>query len=89
MPYFARIFEFDPTDTRVADVRPAHRAYVDELFESGNIAMSGPWETMDGALIIYDVADEAAARAAIAADPYTDAGVVTELSLRAWKVTTG
>jgi uncharacterized protein YciI len=73
----------------VAAVRPDHRAHLAELLERGRLRMSGPWASGEGAYIVYDAPDEAAARELVAADPYTAAGVVTEVALREWTVTTG
>ena len=86
MPTFIREFSMQPDDERRLAVRPAHREYVRELFERGEIRMSGPLATDTGAVIVYRADDEAAARALIAADPYVAAGVVEEVSLREWTV---
>jgi uncharacterized protein YciI len=43
---------------------------------------AGWWWT--GSLIVYEVPDEAAARAMLAADPYTTGGVTELVSLREW-----
>jgi uncharacterized protein YciI len=66
-------------------VRPKHREYLSDLLEQGKLHESGPFADDKGALIIYEAADEAEARALIAADPYTDAGVVATNDLREWK----
>jgi hypothetical protein len=66
-------------------VRPKHREYLSSLLAQGKLHESGPFADDKGALIIYEVADEAEARAIIAADPYTDAGVVADQQLREWK----
>ena len=76
----------EPEDDRRLAVRPAHREYARELFERGAIRMSGPLAGDRGAIIVYEARDEEAARALIAADPYTREGVVDEVSLREWNV---
>lgn len=88
MPTFARTFRMTPDDPARLEVRPAHRDYVAELHARGDIRMSGPFADQRGALIVYEAADLDAARALVAADPYTDAGVVEELELREWTVLT-
>jgi len=75
-----------PDDERRLAVRPAHRDYVRELFGRGEIRMSGPLADNTGAIMVYEAANEAAARTLIAADPYSSEGVVTETSLREWTV---
>jgi uncharacterized protein YciI len=86
MAKFVSILTFDPAanETRLG-VRPAHRDYLKSLLDSGKLVISGPYVDDSGAVIIYEAADEAEARALIAADPYTGANVVKESSLREWK----
>jgi len=83
---FARTIAFTPGNARLLAVRPAHRAYVAELHARGEIRMSGPFADDDGALLVYEAADRAAAEALIAADPYRTEAVVDEVSLREWTV---
>ncbi|MEO6867688.1 MAG: YciI family protein [Gaiellales bacterium] len=85
---FIREITMQADDERRLAVRPEHRAYVGELFERGEIRMSGPLEGDAGAVIVYAAADLAAADALVQADPYVREGVVQELSLRQWNVTT-
>lgn len=67
-------------------VRPVHRDYVHALHERGEIVMSGPLAGDAGAVIIYEAPTLEAARALVADDPYVQAGVVSEVSLREWVV---
>jgi hypothetical protein len=69
---------------RRLEARPAHRAYLQDLLAQGKLVTSGPWADDSGALLIYEVADEQEMRAIIAADPYTEAGVVEVTLLREW-----
>ena len=84
MAKFVAILRFGDGGQRLA-ARPRHREYLRGLFEQGKLLESGPFGDDSGALIVYEAADEAEARALIAADPYTDAGVVADLQLREWK----
>ena len=86
MSTWIREISMAPGDERRLAVRPAHRDYVRELFERGAIRMSGPLADDRGAVIVYEAPGEAEARALVAADPYTSAGVVEEVSLREWNV---
>lgn len=86
MTTFIREISMQPDDERRLAVRPAHREYVQQLFEAGQIRMSGPLAGDDGAVLVYEAADRAAAEALVAADPYRIEDVVTELSLREWNV---
>lgn len=86
MPTWIREIAMDPGDERRLAVRPEHRDYVHDLFERGSIRMSGPLADESGAILVYEAADEAAARALVEADPYTRERVVREVSLREWNV---
>lgn len=88
MPTFARTFRMSPDDPARMDVRPAHRDHINELFERGVVRLSGPFADQHGALIVYEADDISAARALVADDPYTRAGVVEELDLREWTIVT-
>src|SRR4051812_22370520 len=88
MPTFVREISMRPDDEQRLAVRPAHRDYVTELHERGEIRMSGPFADQTGAYILYEAADIDVARALVAADPYVAAGVVEERSLREWTVVT-
>jgi uncharacterized protein YciI len=68
------------------EVRPTHREYLKSLYDQGKLIFSGPFADDDGALIMYECPDEAAARAQFAADPYSQAeGVVADVQFREWK----
>jgi uncharacterized protein YciI len=85
MAKFVSIVTFAADEEKRLAVRPKHREYLSSLLEQGKLHESGPFADDKGALIIYEAADEAEARALIAADPYTDAGVVADFQLREWK----
>jgi hypothetical protein len=85
MAKFVSILTFGTDEEKRLAVRPKHREYLSSLLAQGKLHESGPFADDKGALIIYEVADEAEARAIIAADPYTDAGVVADQQLREWK----
>ncbi|NUT48746.1 MAG: hypothetical protein HOV94_15780 [Saccharothrix sp.] len=78
----------DNQDERLA-VRPAHREYLATLVERGVLLVSGPYADQTGALLVYEVADEAELREVLAADPYTPAGVVAETRVHEWQALMG
>ncbi len=81
---FALVLEFGSNaETRLA-TRPRHREYLQSLLDRGKLVASGPWTDDTGALIVYEAADEAEARALVAADPYTEAGVAVRSELKEW-----
>ena len=86
MPTFVREIAMEPGDEQRLAVRPAHREYVHAMFAQGSIRMSGPLVGDAGAILVYSAPHEAAALELIAADPYTQAEVVQEVSLREWTV---
>ncbi|WP_309109830.1 YciI family protein [Actinosynnema sp. CA-248983] len=65
-------------------VRPAHREYLATLVEQGKLLVSGPYADQSGAILVYEVADEAELKSVLAADPYTPAGVVAETRVHEW-----
>jgi hypothetical protein len=86
MAKFAVIVTFGDKAKR-DETRPVHREYLKSLFDQGKLHESGPFVDDDGALIIYECADEAEARALLAADPYSNAdGVVANAEFRGWNV---
>lgn len=86
MSTFVREIAMDAGDERRLAVRPEHRDYVRDLFERGQIRISGPLADDTGAILVYEAPDLESARALVDADPYTREGVVREVSLREWSV---
>jgi uncharacterized protein YciI len=85
MAIFAVQLKFDASDNEARmQVRPAHRDYLASLKEAGKLIEAGPFVDESGALLIYDVADEAEMRDILAKDPYTPAGVYELATLKEW-----
>lgn len=85
MARFVREIAFVAEDTRRLAVRPRHRAYLRALWERGKLITAGPWADDRGALLVYEVADLAELDELVAADPYAEAAVVTEVGVREWR----
>ena len=85
MAIFAVVIEF-PDPERVNEVRPKHREYLASLLGQGKLYATGPFVDNTGALLVYDVADEAEARRLVAEDPYGQDGVVRVVSVKEWNV---
>ncbi|WBQ03056.1 YciI family protein [Kribbella sp. CA-293567] len=83
MALFALQLKFTDQDRRM-EVRPAHRDYLAELYDAGKLHAAGPFGDQSGALLIYDVADEAELREILADDPYTAADVYEIVTLQEW-----
>ncbi|MGW5191233.1 YciI family protein [Kribbella sp. NPDC004138] len=86
MAQFVVQLRFDVAETdRRMEVRPAHREYLAELKAAGKLVAAGPFTDQTGALLVYDVADEAELRDILAKDPYTPAGVYEIGTLAEWQ----
>jgi uncharacterized protein YciI len=68
---------------RRAPVRGRHLARIGELRAARVIVEAGAFADMSGSLILLRATDEAAARAILEADVYWEAGVWTQIRLRA------
>ncbi|WP_329475381.1 YciI family protein [Kribbella sp. NBC_01484] len=77
-------FDLAASDRRM-EVRPAHREYLTELKAAGKLVAAGPFTDQTGALLVYDVADEAELRDILAKDPYTPANVYELATLAEWE----
>lgn len=92
MPLFVAIGKDlpDAPERRMA-ARPAHFAYIETILDK--IALAGPLRTEEGgfagSLLVYDVADEAEARALLEADPYFAAGIWHEPELHPFTAAAG
>lgn len=84
MAHFAVQLRFTDTDRRL-QVRPAHREYLTALKAAGKLVAAGPFADQTGALLVYDVVDEAELRAILADDPYTPADVYEIVTLQEWQ----
>lgn len=78
MPHFAVIARDKPgAEAARMAARAEHFAYIETILD--RIAIAGPLKDADGrflgSILIYDVADEGAARALVENDPYFAAGV--------------
>jgi uncharacterized protein YciI len=80
---------------RRLSARPAHLDRLDRLRDEGRLMLAGPFPAIDaedpgsagftGSLIIAEFEDLAAARAWADADPYIDAGVYADVSVRPFR----
>ncbi|QNE21768.1 hypothetical protein F1D05_32410 [Kribbella qitaiheensis] len=85
MATFALQLKFTDPERRM-EVRPAHRDYLAALNEAGKLVAAGPFADQTGALLIYNVADEAELRDILAKDPYTTADVYEIVTLTEWSM---
>jgi uncharacterized protein YciI len=64
--------------------RPAHRERLQSLHSDGVVKMAGPYPDDSGAMLVFDVADQAALDELLAADPYYTTDGVTVVRTQAW-----
>jgi uncharacterized protein YciI len=66
-----------------AKVRPAHLAYLNQLFQEGKVVMAGPFTDKRGGMVIYKADSMEEAKRLAEADPAVTEGART-LELREW-----
>jgi uncharacterized protein YciI len=86
MAYFVALLEYTENDDLRLRTRPRHREYLRGLLEAGKLRLSGPWEDETGAMLVYQVDDQAAAEALLAADPYRQEGVLANATVKEWRI---
>jgi uncharacterized protein YciI len=91
MPVFAvrtaRGPHWDPArGIREQELWDEHGAFADSLVAKGVIILGGPVDSDDPDDIAGEAADEAAARAAFAADPWTVRGIFRLKDVRRWMI---
>ena len=84
MPLFLiKVSFIEDTEKRMS-VRPAHRAFLKDLYDSGRLYAAGPFIDDKGGVSIYDVADLEEAEATLAKDPYATNGIFATTEIREW-----
>lgn len=87
MTTFAVQYVFDRDEDARMEVRPRHRAYLQERYAAGEILQAGPFADGEGSMVVYDVADRSELDRRLADDPYlADEPVVSVASIREWQL---
>jgi uncharacterized protein YciI len=89
MATFVGMLEFTEDEQLRLQTRPAHREYLATLLREGRLWMSGPWADETGALLIYRTDDIDEARRLLEADPYRQAGVLSNATIKEWRIVMG
>jgi uncharacterized protein YciI len=84
MAKFAAILTYSSDNEKRQAVRPTHRDYLRSLAADGRLLHAGPWADDSGSLIVYEAESLDAAKAILAADPFTTEGIVTDSVIREW-----
>jgi uncharacterized protein len=91
MHYFALIYHVvDDYVARRAAFRDAHLQLAREAHQRGELVLGGAFaEPVDGALLIFRVADAAIVEEFVRRDPYVTNGLVNRWEIRPWTVVVG
>ncbi|WP_020499384.1 YciI family protein [Sciscionella marina] len=89
MQYFAVQTVYSSDREVLLATRDRHREYLHAKTEDGNVLAAGPWNDDTGSLVIYAAADESELAILLADDPYTEAGVSQERTIRQWRPVLG
>jgi uncharacterized protein YciI len=83
---FAAVIDYIQDKERIESARPAHRQYLTQLKERGQLVCAGPFLDDSGALIVYEAADAAEAEKLLQGDPFHAAGIFVRWVMRPWRV---
>jgi uncharacterized protein YciI len=91
MSTFATVYTYvADSDSRRDEVRPAHRDYLTTLTDQGRLVVSGPWVGAPAAALLVFAGESADdVRALVDADPFVQAGLVADISIREWTIVSG
>jgi uncharacterized protein len=86
MAVFAVTYVYDHRTAERDLYRPAHRGYLRELLEEGELLAAGAWadESNPGALLLFRAPSADAVAARIRIDPFVVHGIVTSADIREW-----
>ncbi len=90
MPFFAVHYTYADDPERVAEHRPAHRAFLQGLLDQGTLLAAGAYT--DGpaaALLLFRADSTAAVEELLSGDPFRHRGLVTESRIRPWSAAIG
>lgn len=81
---FTAFVEYNQEPERIAQARPAHRAYLQDLLQQGRLVLAGPFADGSGALFVYDVPNEDEATKLAANDPFAKASLFRRIVMKPW-----
>ena len=83
---FAAIIEYTPDKSKIAELRPPHRDYIQGLKKEGKVALAGPITDDSGGLIVYEAESQEEVEQWMRADPFGQGGVFVSWSIRPWNI---
>lgn len=84
MTFFAVEYTYGASKEQLAEIRPAHREYLANLYDTGALLASGPIGDFVGALILVKAHSVEAVVELLDRDPFDIAGFISERSIREW-----
>ena len=79
---FAAIIEYGDDKAQVKALHPAHREYLRQFLENGQLRAAGPFAEDGGALWVLDTETAEQADSIVKGDPYTAAGAIVSWTIR-------
>lgn len=83
---FAAFVEYTNEPERLTQLRPLHRAYLQDLLQQGRLVIAGPFSDGTGALFVYEVPNEGEAAKLSENDPYAKASLFKSVVMKPWKL---
>ncbi|MEV6137011.1 YciI family protein [Nocardia sp. NPDC051990] len=85
MPIFAVHYTYSDATVEGRDsFRPEHRAWLNGLIDAGSLLTSGPYPDGSGALLLFQVADEATLEQLLAQDPFAREHLIDDVRAVEW-----
>lgn len=85
MPIFAVHYTYSDATIEARDTfRPEHRAWLNGLIDAGSLLSSGPYPDGSGALLLFQVADEAAIKELLPQDPFARENLIDDVRAVEW-----
>ena len=84
MARFAVEYVYTADTEKRDEIRPAHRAFLAELQQRGQLLVSGPWVSGTGALLVFEAEDETALKEMLEHDPFADADLISRVRITEW-----
>ncbi len=83
---FAALITYTTDNAQIAAVRPAHREYLNRLYDEGRLVLAGPFEDDSGACIVYEAESAEQVESWLRADPFCVHGVFVRWDIRPWRI---
>lgn len=81
---FAAFVEYANEPERIAQFRPAHRAYLEDLLKNGQLVIAGPFTDGSGALFVFEATNEHKIKQIAEGDPFAKASLFKKIVIKPW-----